>query len=120
MFRLGSDAMGNARVPPEVYENVVKFTDAGTWKHSWHWDRDKNYAWNPISIVGAKQMLRDLRCDGDMKDEIERTLGKIQERYALADTLREIIRRAELHEEADSHEESCRCEVCRKAGYVTD
>jgi hypothetical protein len=107
-------------IPRELEDKVVAFTDAGTWKHSWHWDRDKRIPWRPITLKGAKQMLQDLGCGGSAEDEIAACSERIRQRYAVANELREIIRKAEIAEISDSHDEGCRCEFCRQAGYVKD
>lgn len=107
-------------IPRELEDKVVAFTDSGTWKHSWHWDRNRNIAWQPITIKGAKQMLTDLGCDGSADEEIERATKRIRDRYAVADELRAIISKAEIEEIADGHADDCRCEFCKAAGYVKD
>jgi hypothetical protein len=107
-------------IPRDLENKVTAFTDAGTWKHSWHWDRNRAIPWQPITLKGAKQMLADLGCDGSDDEEIAACSERIRQRYAVADELREIIRKAEITEIADSHDGGCRCEFCKQAGYVTD
>ena len=105
------------RVPRELEDKVVAFTDAGTWKHSWHWDRNREIAWQPITLKGANQMLQDLGCGGSCDDEIASCIERIRRRYAVADELREIIRKWEITNIADSHDKGCSCEFCNAAGY---
>lgn len=105
-------------IPRELEDKVVAFTDAGSWKHSWHWDRDRNIDWQPITLKGAKQMLSDLGCGGSADEEIAACAERIRQRYAVANELRAIIRKAEIAEIADSHEEGCECEYCAAAGYA--
>ena len=107
-------------LPRELEQEVVEFTDAGTWKCSWHWERDTAKAWSPITLRGAEQMLRDLNCESAlaMGREIVAATRKIQARYALALRIRRIIDDAKVSEVADSHEDGCACEFCVAAGYV--
>ena len=95
-------------------DKVCHYTDAGSWKHSWHWKRDAN---GRITLEGAKQMLDDLDCDG-MTDEIHREAEHIRKRYGLAKELKAMIAKAEAEEEADTHVEDCGCNVCVRDGYA--
>ena len=108
----------NIYVSQELENEVVRFTDAGEWKHSWHWDRDRTKAWSPITIKGAEQMLRDLQCDGSMDAEIDAMTRRIRSRYDVANRLRALIDKARVFEVADSHEDGCECDYCVAAGYV--
>ena len=107
-------------IPRDLEDRVAAFTDSGSWKHSWHWDRNRNIPWKPITLTGATQMLADLGCEGSEDEEIEQAATRIRERYSVAAELRAIIQKEEITEIADSHEEGCRCEFCRQAGYVKD
>lgn len=105
-------------IPQELENEVVCFTDAGEWKCSWHWDRDRSKVWSPITVKGAEQMLRDLHCDGSMEEEIAEVARKIRQRYVLASRLRALIDEARVREIADTHKDGCRCEYCIAVGYV--
>ena len=76
-------------ITESLRNRVVAYTDAGTWKASWHWDRRNN---GSITLEGAKQMLADLGCDKCEGEEILMAVQHIRERYKLADELRETIR----------------------------
>jgi len=110
--------MSSIFISEELQERVKKFTDAGEWKCSWHWDRDPVKTWNPITLKGAKQMLADLGCNGSMDEEIEAARRHIVSRYKVAEELRGLIQRAEIVDIADTHQEGCCCDYCRAAGYV--
>jgi len=110
--------MSNIYLPENMEARVKKFTDAGQWKHSWHWERDRTKPWGRLTLQGAKQMLNDLHCDGSIEKEVEAATAKIKERYALAAELESQIRKAEIEEVADTHPEGCGCEWCQAAGYV--
>jgi hypothetical protein len=86
-------------ITEEMRDQVCKYTDAGTWKASWHWDRDKN---GSVTIKGARQMLRDLGCGGCEGDEILDAVYDIRQRYKLAEELRAAIEA----EEKDIQDES--------------
>ena len=102
----------------ELEESVACYTDAGEWKHSWHWDRDRAKVWGQITLKGAYQMLADLNCEGCKHEEIAASVRRIEARYALADTLRAMIEKANITEIADTHQDDCTCEFCQQAGYV--
>ena len=105
-------------ISDELENEVIRFTDAGEWKHSWHWDRDRLRSWTPITLKGAEQMLDDLGCAGSMDEEIAVVTRKIRGRYDLACRLRRLIDEAKVCEIADSHDDGCECEYCVAAGYV--
>ena len=75
-------------VTESLRDRVTAYTDAGTWKSSWHWDRTSS---GSITVQGAKQMLHDLRCDNCEGEEILMAVQHIRERYKLADELRATI-----------------------------
>jgi hypothetical protein len=105
-------------IPKELEDAVVSYTDAGEWKCSWHWDRDRSKAWGPITRKGAEEMVRDLQCEGSLDMELAAMERKIRSRYALAATIRRLIDEERVREIADSHEEGCDCQFCIAAGYV--
>ena len=78
-----------ACVTKSLIDRVIIYTDAGTWKASWHWKRTSD---GSITLEGAKQMLVDLGCDKCEGEEILIAVRHIHERYKLANELREIIR----------------------------
>lgn len=84
-------------VTDDLEQRVTAYTDAGTWKHSWHWQRTAN---GVITLKGAQQMLADLRCDTCEGEEILMAVQHIRERYKLANELRDTIRI--MKEDADS------------------
>jgi hypothetical protein len=104
-------------VPEALEKAVASYTDAGEWKCSWHWARDRTKSWSPITLKGAQQMLDDLKCDS-MENEIAAMTRRIERRYRLAGELRRLIHEAIVRKEADSHPVDCACEVCVAVGYA--
>jgi hypothetical protein len=105
-------------VSKEVVDEVAGFTDVGSWKCAWHWERDHTKAWEPLTLRGAEHMLHDLHCDGPVEEELAAAERKIRDRYDLAARLRRLIDEAKVVEIADSHDEGCDCQFCVAAGYV--
>ena len=75
-------------ITEQLMREVKEYTDAGRWKHSWHWERDE---WGRVTLDGVRQMLRDLNCDGSEGKEMLDTLLHIRRRYKLAAELRAAI-----------------------------
>ena len=70
----------------QLCEAAREFTDAGTWKHSWHWPTKNGGWWSSESLAAA---LKDLKCEGDMQREIDEVTHYVRRRYALAGEMRE-------------------------------
>jgi len=66
---------------------ALEYTDAGTWKSSWHWPHDQYGHWG---VEAVEKALEDLRC-GDMQSEIDAAIRRIKDRYALAERMKEYI-----------------------------
>jgi hypothetical protein len=75
-------------IADDIKRLVAEFTDHGSWKASWHWNRD---GIGRITLEGAEQMLRDLACNDDSGIEIAQAVATIRKRYELADELRKVI-----------------------------
>jgi hypothetical protein len=72
----------------ELYERAKEFTDAGNWKHSWHWPKG-DYDLPNIETLKAAQI--DLYCI-DRDKEIKARIARIDRRYQLFNEIEEFIK----------------------------
>ena len=75
-------------ITSKMQERATAYTDAGTWKCSWHWKRTSS---GSVTLDGARQMLHDLKCEGSEGVEMLEEIQQIRDRYKLADEIREVI-----------------------------
>ena len=47
-------------IPHDIEERARCYTDAGSWKASWHWEYD---GCGYLTRRGAEKVLRDLECE---------------------------------------------------------
>ena len=72
----------------KLYERAKEFTDQGTWKHSWHWPKGNHGLINTVTLKAALSSL----CCNDMAAEISEAVNKIQDRYDLAEEIKDFIK----------------------------
>lgn len=75
-----------------------------------------------LTVDGAQRMLDDLHADGDVEDAVLRAVKHVEQetrrRYHLAEMVREKLSVAQAQLIADTHDETCTCATCVKAGYA--
>jgi hypothetical protein len=74
----------------ELLKQAREYTDAGEWKHSWHWPRGE---YGP-DVKTLESALKDLHCGNEiiMERELADAINRIKARYKLATKIEEYLK----------------------------
>jgi hypothetical protein len=72
-----------------LLQRAIRFTNAGSWQASWHWERGE---YGRATAETLRDALKSLGC-ADEEAEIQASRAEIRLRYAVAEDIREYMTR---------------------------